>query len=77
MKQPFINIEEKVDRFVGRRTQLPDPWKAGMQLQETGLQLHRAFGHRWHAKGIHRFKTHTEADQWMIEMLVQAAGKMT
>ncbi|HUZ07660.1 MAG TPA: hypothetical protein VMV89_09255 [Candidatus Paceibacterota bacterium] len=77
MKQPFINAEEKIDRFVGRRTQTPDPWKAGMQLQETGLQLQRAFGHRWRAKGVQRFKTHAEADQWMINMLVQAAEKTT
>jgi len=77
VKQPLINVEEKIDRFVGRRIQSPDPWKAGMQLQETGLQLHRAFGHRWRAKGVYRFKTHEEADKWMINMLVEAAEKTT
>jgi predicted transcriptional regulator len=71
VKQPFINVEEKIDRFVGRRTQTPDGWKAGMQLQASGLQFHKAFKQRWLAKGVHRFKTHEEADKWMIKMLVQ------
>jgi hypothetical protein len=73
VKQPFINVEEKIDRFVGRRTNTPDAWKTGMQLQASGLQLHKAFKHRWRAKGVHRFKTHEEADQWMIKMLVRSA----
>jgi len=75
VKQPFVNIEEKIDRFVGRRTRTPDAWTAGMQLQEAGLQLHRSFKHRWRAKGIHRFKTHEEADKWMINMLIHSAMK--
>jgi len=24
VKEPFINVEEKIDRFVGRRTPTPD-----------------------------------------------------
>jgi len=24
VKQPFVNVEEKIDRLVGRRTQTPD-----------------------------------------------------
>lgn len=71
VKQPFINIEEKFDRFVGRRTQMPDGWKAGMQLQAAGLEFHKAFKHRWLARGVHRFKTHADADKWMIKMLVR------
>ena len=72
MKEPFINVEEKIDRFVGRRTKTPDSLKAGMQLQETALELHRAFGHRWCARGIYRFKTHEEADAWMTKMLARS-----
>lgn len=73
MKQPFINCEEKIDRFVGRRTQTPDGLQMGMRLQETMLQLHRSFKHRWEGKGIHRFKTHEEADAWMIKMLARSS----
>ena len=72
VKQPFINVEEKIDRFVGRRTQTPDSWQAGMQLQALGAELHKSFGHRWMPKGVYRFKTHEEADAWMTKMLARS-----
>jgi predicted transcriptional regulator len=72
VKQPFINVEEKIDRFVVRRTRTPDGLKAGMRMQASGLEFHKAFKHRWLAKGVHRFKTHEEVDQWMIKMLVRS-----
>lgn len=72
VKEPFVNLDEKIDRFVGRRTSTPDSLKAGMQLQATAVELHRAFKHRWAAKGVYRFKTHQEADQWMMKMLARA-----
>ena len=72
VKQPFINVEEKIDRFVGRRTRTPDSWQAGMQLQALGGELHKSFKHRWAPKGVYRFKTHEEADAWMMKMLAQS-----
>lgn len=72
VKQPFVNVEEKIDRFVGRRIKTPDGLKAGMRMQAAGLEFHKAFKHRWLAKGVHRFKTHEEADKWMIQMLVRS-----
>ncbi|HZM06694.1 MAG TPA: hypothetical protein VFC44_27145 [Candidatus Saccharimonadales bacterium] len=72
MKQPIVNVEEKIDRFVGRRTLEPDSLRAGMQLQETSAQLHQSFKHRWMPKGVYRFKTHEEADEWMIQMLARS-----
>ena len=72
MKQPFVNVEEKIDKLVGRRTTTPDPLKAGMQLQSLAVQLHRSLGHRWARKGVYRFKTHEEADEWMNRMLARS-----
>jgi len=72
VKQPIVNVEEKIDRFVGRRTLEPDSLRAGMQLQETSAQLHQSFKHRWMPKGVYRFKTHEEADEWMIQMLARS-----
>ena len=72
MKPPVVNVEEKIDRFVGRRTGVPDGLQAGMQLQATAARLHKSFGHRWWPKGVYRFKTHEEADAWMIKMLAQS-----
>ena len=73
VKQPFVNIEERIDRFVGRRAAAPDSLRTGMQLQETSAQLHRSFHHHWMPKGVYRFKTHEEADQWMIQMLARSS----
>ena len=73
MKQPFINVEEQIDKVVGRRTRTPDPLKTGMQLQALAVQLHRSFGHRWARKGVYRFETHEEADEWMNRMLARSA----
>ncbi len=72
LKQPVINIQEKIDRFVGRRTKALDSLAAGMQLQETAVELHKALEHRWWPKGVYRFKTHREADAWMMKMLAQS-----
>jgi hypothetical protein len=72
VKPPFINVEEKIDRFVGRRTQTPDSLQAGMQLQETAAHLHKTLKQRWWPKGVYRFETHEEADAWTTKMLAQS-----
>lgn len=72
MKPPIFNVEEKIDRFVGRRTKVPDSLKTGMQLQSLGAELHKTFKHRWCPKGVYRFKTHEEADAWMTKMLARS-----
>jgi hypothetical protein len=73
VKPPFINVEEKIDRFVGRRTQSPDSLQTGRQLQVTAVQLHKTLKHRWAPKGVYRFKTHEEADAWMTKMLARSS----
>lgn len=77
MKRPLVNAEEMVDRIVGRRTNLQNSLQAGMQLQSLGLELHQSFKHRWCPKGVYRFKTHEEADAWMIQMLARSGMSET
>jgi hypothetical protein len=72
VNKPFINAEENIVRVVGRRTKTPDAWEAGMQLQELALQMHRSLKHRWCPKGVYRFKSHEEADEWMNRMLARS-----
>jgi hypothetical protein len=72
VKQPFINVEEKIDKIVGRRIRTPDPFKSGMRLQSLAVELHRSLGHRWASNGVYRFKTHEEADEWMNRMLARS-----
>lgn len=70
---PLINVEEKIDRFVGRRGPAADSLQTGMQLQATAAELHQSFKHRWWPKGVYRFKTHEEADAWMTQMLARSS----
>jgi hypothetical protein len=77
VKGPFINVEEKIDRLVGRRTQSPDAFKSGLQLQSLAVELHRSLKHHWAPNGVYRFKTHEEADEWMNRMLARSQTPKT
>ena len=77
MKQSHVNAEERIDRFVGRRRAMADSLQTGMQLQKTAAQLHISFKHRWWPKGVYRFKTHEEANEWMTKMLAQSSLRKT
>lgn len=72
MKPPFINVEENIERVVGRRTRTPDALQTGMKLQALAAELHRSFQSRWAPPGVYRFKTHEEADAWMMRMLARS-----
>ena len=77
VKPPFINLEEKIDKVVGRRTRTPDGLQTGMQLQRLAVELHRSLLHRWAPKGVYRFRTHEEADEWMNRMLARSQIRET
>lgn len=77
MSEPIINMEEKIERVVGRRTKAPDSLKAGMQLLATGAQLHKSLNLRWCRRGVYRFKTYEEADEWMTKMLARSGMPKT
>ncbi len=72
VKEPFINSEEPIAKVVGRRTRTPDAFESGMKLQALAVQLHTSLKHRWAAKGVYRFKSHEEADEWMNRMLARS-----
>lgn len=67
-----INLEENIGKVVGRRTSLRDPFRAAMGLQALAAELHKTFDHRWAARGVYRFKTYEEADEWMWKMLARS-----
>ena len=72
VKQPLINVEEEIDKVVGRRTRTPEAFESGMKLQSLAVELHRSLKQRWAPKGVYRFKTHEEADEWMNRMLARS-----
>ena len=71
MKEPFINVEEKIDRLVGRRTQRPDALSTAASNKADAIAWRRAFGGMRVPRGVHRFKTHEEADQWLWRMIAR------
>jgi len=70
--KPLVNVEERIANYVTTRTKTPDAFKSGMQLQSLAVELHRSLKHRWAPKGVYRFKTHQEADEWMNRMLARS-----
>jgi hypothetical protein len=70
---PLINLEETPGKTVGRRRSPADGFAAGMQLQEAVA----SFGGRRLGvpKGVYRFHSHEEADEWMTTKLAEAAAR--
>jgi hypothetical protein len=71
VKQPSINVEEKIDRFVGRRTRTPDALSIATSTKADSIAWCKAFGGLRVPRGVHRFKTHEEADQWLWRMITR------
>jgi hypothetical protein len=69
--KPAINYEEKIGKTVGRRTAPTDAFAYGMALQETGVQLAKAFRLPRLPKGVFRFHSHEEADAWWMKHLTR------
>ena len=69
MKPPFINVEEKIDRFVGRRRKTPDALSTATSNKAQAIAWRKAFGGIRVPRGVHRFKTHEEADAWLWRMI--------
>lgn len=69
VKQPFINVEEKIDRFVGRRTKTPDALSTATSNKANSIAWRKAFGGVRVPRGVYRFETHEEADQWLWRMI--------
>jgi hypothetical protein len=69
VSQPFINVEESIDRFVGRRTKTPDALSTATSNKAHSIAWRKAFGGIRVPRGVHRFATHEEADAWLWRMI--------
>jgi hypothetical protein len=67
----IVNTEETPDRVVGNRKPPTDRFKAGMEMQAVVRQLRSTFKLPGIPKGVYRFQTHEEADQWLTKMLAR------
>lgn len=75
MKGPLVNLEEKIDKTVGHRSFPSDSFEAGMRMQDSIIEFHNAFNNQWAPRGVYRFKTHEEANEWMMRMLAASQIK--
>ena len=74
VKQPLINVEEKIDRFVGRRTGTPDALSTATSNKADSIAWRKALGGIRVPRGVYRFRTHEEADQWLWRMIARPAN---
>jgi hypothetical protein len=71
VKPPFINAEEKIDRTVGRRAKPADGLSTLTSHTAESIAWRRSFGGVRVPRGVHRFKTHEEADEWLWRMIAR------
>jgi len=61
----------KIDRCVGRRTKTPDALSTATSNKADAIAWRKALGGMRVPRGVHRFKTHEEADQWLWRMIAR------
>ena len=66
VKQPRINVEKKIER-----TKPPDGLSTPASSIAESIARRKAFGGVGVPKGVYRFKTHEEADEWLTRMLAR------
>ena len=73
MSFAVINIQDPVGKTVGRRV-MEDAGTYGMGLQKLVNELRRSQGYSGICpRGVYRFRSHQEADAWMMKAIVERA----
>jgi hypothetical protein len=70
-RPPIVNIEERVDRVVGRRRPPADPLSVSTSRKADADAWRRVLGGLRVPRGVHRFRTHEEADDWLWRMMAR------
>lgn len=70
--KPIINLDETPGKVVGRRLSPSDPLViTERQRAKEARAWQRAFRGLPIPKGVYRFRTHEEADEWLWQMLTR------
>ncbi len=64
-RHPPVNLQEPIQKTVGRR--VPPTATAG--LQRTINEVFASQGHQLWPRGVYRFATHEEANEWKMKMI--------
>jgi hypothetical protein len=60
-----INLEDSIGKQVGRRRPPSDPLLVAHSTIKRAIGFHRAFPALMPKRGVYRFHSHAEANQWM------------
>ncbi len=66
-----VNAEETVTRVVGKRTVAPDGLSTATSRRSDAAGWQRSFGGVRVPRGVYRFKTHEDAEQWLWRMIAR------
>ena len=69
--KPAINFEEKIGKTVGKRTP-PNPLKIQPNEIENAKAWRRTIPGMRVRPGVYRFRSHEEADAWLMKKLLEA-----
>ena len=68
---PSINDPDEAGRVVGRRTKAPDGLRLEQRTKADSIAWRRCFGGVRIPRGVHRFRSHEEADAWLWKMITR------
>jgi hypothetical protein len=71
MNGPDINVEEVIDRVVGKRRKTTSALSTETSNRKDAIAWRKALGGVRVPRGVHRFKTHEEADRWLWKMIAR------
>jgi hypothetical protein len=70
-KLPFVNVEERIDRVVGRRRRTMDALSTASGRRTDAIAWQRALGGTGVPRGVYRFLSHQDADDWLWRMIAR------
>jgi len=70
-----INLEETPDKVVGKRRTIKNPLSLEGNRKKDARAWHKAMPGLFIPKGVYRFKTHEEADEWEWKMMMRPRRK--
>jgi hypothetical protein len=70
VKRPVANLQDPVERIVGRRTP-QHPLAVDSHRRDDAIAWRNAFGGIRVARGVYRFRTHEEADEWLWKAIAR------
>lgn len=75
MTRPVVNVEERVDRVVGRRQAPADPLDVSSSRRADAIRWREVFGGIRVRRGVYRFRTHAEADEWLWKAMARPTSR--